>query len=103
MGINWTPEAIDSFNRIASNIKRTFTEKEEDNFVFEVQKTIAVIAKFPKSFPKTNLKELKGTRKALIHPHSTLFYKIVNRNKIDLLFFWDNRDNPKKLKSEKTD
>ena len=36
--------------------------------------------------------------KAVITKHNTLVYKIVNDRQIDLLFFRDNRQNPKKLK-----
>jgi len=63
----------------------------------EVFETISTIENFPKDYPETKLKRIKKVRKALIHPHSSLFYRHENKNTIRLLLFWDNRDHPNKL------
>lgn len=73
-----------------------FTEKEDAVFVQNVFNTISSIQQFPKAFPKSGLKELKSTRKAVVHPHSTIFYRI-EKDTIRLLLFWDNRKDPKKM------
>lgn len=82
--------------KIREQIREKFTVKEEGDFVGEVFATLTAIAEFPKAYPETKL--LKGARKAVIHPHSTLFYRIDSKKKIRLLLFWDNRNNPNKIK-----
>jgi plasmid stabilization system protein ParE len=91
----WSKRAETSFETIAHSIRTNFSKKEEDYFVYQVYEILEVIIGYPKGFPES--KVLKGTRKAVIHPHSTLFYRIEGRKQIRLLLFWDNRKNPKKI------
>lgn len=98
MNIIWGERAIASYKRIRSQICKRFSENEEAVFMQQVFETIAAIEKFPKAFPESKSKKLKRTHKAVIHPHSTIFYRIESKNTIRLLLFWDNRDNPAKLK-----
>ena len=93
----WTNEAYSSFEQIKKSIRKRFTEKEVENFILEMARTLNVIANFPKSFPASGIRKLKFTRKAVIHPHSTIFYRIKNKKQITIVTFWDNRDDPKKL------
>lgn len=83
--------------KIREQISEKFSVTEEGNFVGEVFGTLSAISKFPKVYPESKL--FKGARKAVIHPHSTLFYRIESKNKIRLLLFWDNRKKPRKVKS----
>jgi len=94
--IVWNKRAETSFDKITDYIGKHFSQKEEDIFVIQVLETLAAITEFPKAYPETKL--LKGARKAVIHPHSTLFYRIESKRKVRLLLFWDNRNNPKKIK-----
>ncbi len=94
MKIIWTPKALSSIEEISNYILLKFTKKEVENFISETEKTIGTISNFPKSFPTSEMKQLKSSRKAVIHPHSTLLYRIKNKNTIILLLFWDNRKDP---------
>lgn len=94
--IVWNKRAESSLDKITDYIGKHFSQKEEDIFVVQVLETLAAIAKFPKAYPETKL--FKGARKAVIHPYSTLFYRIESKGKVRLLLFWDNRNNPKKIK-----
>ena len=94
--IIWSKRAEASFNQITSYISEHFSQKEEAIFVSLAYQTIATIIDFPNAYPES--KYLKNTRKAVIHPHSTLFYRIEKDNQIRLLLFWDNRQNPNKIK-----
>jgi len=96
MQIVWSNRAKKSLKKIRLHIRTYFTAKEEKEFVLEVVQTIRAIADFPKGFPEC--KNPRQARKAVIHPHSTLFYRVKSKNKIELLLFWDNRNNPKKIK-----
>jgi plasmid stabilization system protein ParE len=94
--IIWNRRAETSLDKITDYIGENFSQKEEETFLVLVLETLTAIEEFPKAYPET--KTPKGARKAVIHPHSTLFYRIESKKKIRLLFFWDNRKNPKKIK-----
>ena len=98
MEVIWGSRAESSYFKIRERIRNRFTEKEEASFVKLVFETISTIESFPNAYPITNNKNLKGTRRAVLHPHSTLFYRIEKNDQIRLLLFWDNRDDLEKLK-----
>lgn len=97
MEIIWGDRAKKSFLKIRSDIRKKFTEKEEAEFVVSVFETITTIKQFPKAYLETILKKLKSTRKAVIHPHCSLFYRLETKDRVRLLLFWDNRANPSKI------
>lgn len=101
MEIVWTDEAEETFQNIITYIRKWFTEKEVDNFVIGTYEVLTVIKTHPKLFPVSKIRKFQSARKAVIHPHSTLFYRITTNKQITLLSFWDNRANPQKLKPGK--
>ncbi|NVK65230.1 MAG: type II toxin-antitoxin system RelE/ParE family toxin [Flavobacteriales bacterium] len=92
MEIVWTEKADETFDEIVSWIEKRFTQKEVDNFVISTYEVLDNLKELPKSYPASET--LKRVRKVVIHPHSSLYYR-VQKKKIELLFFWDNRRNPK--------
>ena len=94
--IIWNRRAETSLDKITDYIRENFSQKEEDVFLVRVIEMLIAIEEFPKAYPET--KRPKGARKAVIHPHSTLFYRIESKNKIRLLLFWDNLRKPRKIK-----
>ncbi len=93
----WSEEADLTFAEIVENIHHRFTEKEAIAFLEETFSVIDAIEKYPQLYPKMNLRGLKHVHRAVIHPHSTMFYE-VGTNRIEILFFWNNRYDPAKLK-----
>jgi plasmid stabilization system protein ParE len=96
MQIIWSARSKKTLGSIRLHIRNQFSDKEEIEFLNQVIQTIRSIDSFPKGFPECE--KPKNARKAIIHPHSTLFYRIKSKTKVELLLFWDNRNNPKKLK-----
>lgn len=92
--IRWTPEAISTFERIISYLQSEWSEREIAHFIRATQRTIEYIAEHPKMFRKTNR---QGLHEALVTPHNLLIYKVY-RNRIDLITFWDTRQNPRRKK-----
>ena len=64
------------------------------NFLDKEEKTINLIKNNPDFFPLW--KENLNIRKAIIVKQITLFYEVKN-NIIEILLFWNNYQNPKKL------
>lgn len=97
MQIIWTDQADETFDQIIAYIKEKFTQKEVDNFVTELYEVLEVIKSHPKLYPVSKIRNYKSVRKAVIHPHSNLYYRISSKTTITLITFWDNRSNPKTI------
>lgn len=92
--ISWTQESIDTFNKIIEYLEAKWTPRDVENFVTSADIVVKFISENPKMFRKTNKKNI---REALVTPHNLMIYKI-DGEKIDIITFWDTRQNPKKKK-----
>lgn len=93
--ITWSPKALKSYIHIADFILEKWSKKGVKKFSDITSSTILQIAKNPELFVAS--KHKKNIRKGFITKHTSLIYK-VKPNEIELVLFWDNRQNPKKLK-----
>lgn len=93
--IIWSPKAQKSYVQITDFILEKWSYKEVKKFNDVTSSTILKIAQNTKLFIAS--KQKKNIRKGFISKHTSLLYKI-KPDTIELLFFWDNRQNPKKLK-----
>jgi len=92
----WSKEAEDTFDEIIKYLEDNWTEKEIRNFVGSANKVIEQIEKNPYQFKASRFQEI---RKALITKHISLFYFVNETDKVIVLYaFWDNRQNPQKLR-----
>jgi len=97
MKIIWTFTAKKSFTKILDYLFENWTNKEIQKFSEETRHILDQIVQNPYMFEASNNKS--KVRKGFINELITLFYRIHPRKKeIQLLRFWDNRQNPKKLK-----
>lgn len=90
--IRWTVKSADTFDDIIDFIRLTWNEKIVEKFVKETFSFLEMISKHPTLFKSIDDIQI---RKGLINKHISVFYQI-NENEIDLLYFWDNRKNPKR-------
>ncbi len=96
MKISWTPIARKTYFNVLDHLEEAWTEREIQNFISEVDKLLAQIAKNPEMFQESRKK--KNIRKGFITKYNTLYYRVKPRKKeLELLTFWDNRQNPEKL------
>ncbi len=92
----WSKEAEDTFDGIIDYLEDNWSEKEIEDFVRKSHKVIGQIENNPYQFKASRFQEI---RKAVITKHNSLFYFVNEDNQIiELYTFWDNRQNPKKLK-----
>lgn len=92
--IKWTEEAEETFDHIITYLQKKWSAKEVQVFIKKTDQTLHHISKFPNSFKQSRSKKV---RKALITKQNSLLYR-VRSTRIELLSFWDNRFDPKKLK-----
>ena len=97
MTVIWTQRALKSYFKVADYLQEEWGEKVVNNFTAKVQKVIEQIEKMPNMFEVS--KKYKNVRKGFVTEHNTLYYRIKPRKmEIELLIFWDNRQDSKKLK-----
>jgi len=93
MKVNWTPAAKDSFERILDWLLNNWTKKEVENFIEQTEKTIEGISQNPYMYKASS--KNKQIRKGFVNRLISLFYRVRHKeNEIDILYFWDNRQNP---------
>jgi hypothetical protein len=90
----WSKRAITSFDRVIAYLNEDWTEKEILKFVNQTNKIIYLI--------QSNIVKFKSSEKVdvyevLITKHNLLIYK-DSGDRIELLVFYDTRQNPKKKK-----
>jgi plasmid stabilization system protein ParE len=93
--ISWSKKALLRFNEITSYLESEFGRNTASGFVNKVYESIFIISIFPEigSIEKEEL----NIRGLIIFQQVTLFYQ-VRTERIILLNFYDNRQNPKRLK-----
>jgi plasmid stabilization system protein ParE len=87
----FSDEADDTFESIGQQIENRWGEKERKEFRRRVYEITEIVGKFPFIFKAAN--RTKNIRKAFIHRNCSMFYKVVDTH-IEVLFFWDNRQDP---------
>jgi plasmid stabilization system protein ParE len=92
LNINWTAEALYTYQNILAYLQEEWTEKDILNFIDRTEKLLKLISQQPYSFKASAYKEI---RQAVIGKQNSLYY-LVRNNEILLLTFWDNRIDPKK-------
>lgn len=97
MRIVWSNQARKDFYKVLDYLRENWGLNEVKSFVDKTEEVLGVIKKHPKSFVESPLK--RNVRKGFVTNHNSLVYKVKPYKKeIILLTFWDNRQNPIKLK-----
>lgn len=95
--IVWSPEAIDTYNAIIQYLHDEWTDREVYHFGKKVAFKIHILQMQPKSGRLLNNR--RAIYRTLIHKKTTLVYRYrVRKNEIELVTFWNNAQNPKRLK-----
>ena len=97
--IVWSKLAEDDFSSILDYLYENWNIKVVNKFIDLSDKLIYQISKNPNQYPIIN--NTIRIRKGVITKHSSLYYRI-NRNKIEILRIYDNRQDPNKLKFDLT-
>ncbi len=95
MKVIWTERAKETFYQNMSYLEEEWTESVIENFIEKTDESILVISSHPLLFPLVSKK--KRVHKCLVVKQVSLFYRIIG-DEIYLVTFWNNFQNPKKLK-----
>lgn len=96
--IVWTNKAISSLSEVIDFvIKRNQSNTYAEKILDEIERKEKLLSNTPligvqiEDFPTKNL------RKINILGNFSMIYRVYNSSFIDIIYFWDNRQNPKKL------
>ena len=91
--IFWSTEAELSYLTILEYLEEKWTEREIERFINRTDEVLDYIKKNPSQYKRIR----NYTHKVILNRQVSLFYKI-DGSSVFLQFFWDNRQDPKKLK-----
>ena len=88
--IVWSVKAVASFKIVLDQIESKWSFQTASKFTVRTNKLIRTLQQNPFLFTETNI---PNVRKAIITKQTSLLYK-VNENHLEILFFWNNRQEP---------
>jgi len=92
--IEWTNHALKELTETFEFVANNWTEKELHKLSLKIEKTLELISKNPEIFQKSHAK--KDVRRTVVTKHNSLYYR-SNDETIEILSFFSNRKNPKRL------
>lgn len=95
--VKWSDEAMETFEKNIQFLILHWTEKEIVNFVKATVEKIKIIEMNPRIYKRSE--KHPTIRKCSINRRISLYFKYFpNKKEVILLTFWNNRQNPQKLK-----
>jgi len=91
MQVIWSKKADITFQVIVDYIEAKFGKNAALKFIIKVNRIVISIQKQPLQYKAST--SFFNVRKATINKQCSLYYE-VNSSTIQLLYFWDNRQNP---------
>jgi plasmid stabilization system protein ParE len=99
--IIWSPDAVSTFEERIDYLKLKWTEREIINFTNRVKEYLEVLKEEPLIGKRTGKR--KNLHTGLIIREVSLIYRVKAITlEIELVVFFDNRQNPKKIRKYKT-
>ena len=89
--IIFSSEAIDTFESIKEQVRERWGNKTVVEFEKRTRQVLGVIETSPFVFQSIALND--NIRRGFIHRNCSMFYE-VSETQIEILFFWDNRQEP---------
>ncbi len=93
--IEWTDNALSELKQTYQYLEENWTEKELRNLSNAIEKTLKLISCNPNLYP---LSDKKDVRRAIVKKLNTLYYRVREDERIEILSFFSNRKSPDKRK-----
>jgi plasmid stabilization system protein ParE len=91
--VKWSPRAKFSYFQILNYLEENWTIKEIESFIDRTEEVIVLIKSYHKLYPYSKKSD---TYKCVLFKQVSLFYRLKS-DSIEILFFWNNKRNPKEL------
>ena len=92
--IIWSPKAKDTYYQILEYLESNWLDREVSDFINRTEEVLSFITANPSQYIKSIKADI---HKCVLVKQVSLFYRI-KPGAIELLLFWDNRQDPTKLK-----
>ncbi|MFH5885693.1 type II toxin-antitoxin system RelE/ParE family toxin [Halalkalibaculum sp. DA3122] len=93
--IIWTPTARRSYVDILKYLNEHWSQTELIEFEAHVSEVLQLIAQFPMIYEYS---EQSDTHRCVLFSQVSLFYQVKKQTtEVELLLFWDNRQDPENL------
>ena len=93
--IIWSPKASQDYTAIIDYLLSVWTIKEVQYFITKVTKALSALKKGNLDFKLVGIKDY---RMVVIQKHTSIIYRTVSNDQVQIIRIWDNRQNPIKLK-----
>jgi len=93
--IAWSPDSKLEYAQILEYLQEKWNPRVVTNFMDDTDDVIEGLKLNPRIYPRLEVNQ--SLRKAFISKHTSLIYRIENQE-IQLLHFWNNSQNPERLK-----
>jgi len=93
--VEWTDNALAELKAVYTYLENNWTVKELQNLSIEIEHTVKLISENHKLFPISDKLKI---RKVVIKKLNTLYYREMRENRIEVLSFFLNKQNPNKRK-----
>ncbi|MBS1530265.1 MAG: type II toxin-antitoxin system RelE/ParE family toxin [Bacteroidetes bacterium] len=91
--IIWSPRARISYYKILDYLDEQWTLREIENFIDRTEQALSHISRNPLLYQYSKANE---SYRCVLVKQVSLFYRIKS-TQVELLVFWDNRQNPARL------
>ncbi len=92
--MRWSTTAKRTYFQIVEYLLEKWTKEEAEGFILRVEKVLEYIQENPFLYPYSKTSD---TFKCVVVKQVSLFYRL-KPDQVELLVFWDNRQDPSKLK-----
>jgi plasmid stabilization system protein ParE len=93
--IIWSPEAKADFENNIDYLLQEWTDKEAQRFIDDVFEVLYMLQKSNVEFKLIGFKDIRAVT---VCQQISLLYRLTKKNEVELVRFWDDRQNPEKLK-----
>jgi plasmid stabilization system protein ParE len=91
----WTPESVETYNSLVQYLSSEWGSASAMKFLDDIERVIKLISLNPTIFKRSS--RYRNIRIGYLTKQCSLVYR-VKLNEIELLLFWDNRQDSKKLR-----
>jgi plasmid stabilization system protein ParE len=95
--IKLSKRASRKLDKILYYLENEWSAKVKNDFIYKLNKSLALIQKNPDSFQKSD--SVPGLHRCVISKQTTIYYRYDNKH-IYIVTVFDNRQDPDKLKRE---
>ncbi|MFN0035908.1 MAG: type II toxin-antitoxin system RelE/ParE family toxin [Saprospiraceae bacterium] len=90
----WSPDAREEYDEILQYLVSEYGMNPALKMLDKIESILGHITAYPRAFPFSPLRP--DIRKAVVSLQTSLLYRVTD-TEIQLLHFWDNRQDPKKM------